>query len=397
MQALPVAHTTPSARAVTSQWSTAPRRASAVTCRVTGSEQHSVSHMERSSKRNSDRVPFAAVTPTARAGPVLLGTEVPTPLVAAVALGGAALGLRAIKKVFDTPSRTYDGQNVGKEYDAWTREGILEHYWGEHIHLGYYTEEEQAAGYKKKDFIQAKHDFVDRMIQFAGVSNPGSILDVGCGIGGTTRMLASRFPGAKVAGITLSPNQVARGTALAAEKGLANCEFKVMDALKMDYPDNSFDVVWACESGEHMPDKGAYVREMVRVLKPGGTLVIATWCQREVTPANPFTASDKERLQFLYDEWAHPYFISKEEYGRLVQGTGVMEAAHLEDWAKYTLPSWRHSIWVGVYDPWIVVSKPHLWYKCARDGVTLERFHRAFVDGLVQYGMIRAVKKKAAA
>lgn len=86
-------------------------------------------------------MPFAAVTPTARAGPVLFGTEVPTPLVAAVALGGAALGLRAIKKVFDTPSRTYDGQNVGKEYDAWTREGILEHYWGEHIHLGYYTEE----------------------------------------------------------------------------------------------------------------------------------------------------------------------------------------------------------------------------------------------------------------
>lgn len=41
--------------------------------------------------------------------------------------------------------------------------------------------------------------------------------------------------------------------------------------------------------------------------------------------------------------------------------------------------------------------QPHLWYKCARDGVTLERFHRAFVDGLVQYGMIRAVKKKAAA
>lgn len=43
--------------------------------------------------------------------------------------------------------------------------------------------------------------------------------------------------------------------------------------------DNSFDLVWACESGEHMPDKKAYVEEMVRVLKPGGTLVIACWCQ----------------------------------------------------------------------------------------------------------------------
>lgn len=42
--------------------------------------------------------------------------------------------------MFDTPSRAYD-QNVGQEYDAWTEEGVLEYYWGEHIHLGYYTEE----------------------------------------------------------------------------------------------------------------------------------------------------------------------------------------------------------------------------------------------------------------
>jgi ubiquinone/menaquinone biosynthesis C-methylase UbiE len=54
-----------------------------------------------------------------------------------------------------------------------------------------------------------------------------------------------------------------------------------MDALAMTWPDESFDLVWACESGEHMPDKKKYVEEMTRVLKPGGTLVIACWCQRE--------------------------------------------------------------------------------------------------------------------
>jgi ubiquinone/menaquinone biosynthesis C-methylase UbiE len=43
-----------------------------------------------------------------------------------------------------------------------------------------------------------------------------------------------------------------------------------MDALAMGFPDNSFDLVWACESGEHMPDKKAYVEEMARVLAPGG-------------------------------------------------------------------------------------------------------------------------------
>lgn len=49
--------------------------------------------------------------------------------------------------------RKYEGDgNVGQEYDAWTNEGLLEYYWGEHIHLGYYSDAERAAGYKKKDF-----------------------------------------------------------------------------------------------------------------------------------------------------------------------------------------------------------------------------------------------------
>lgn len=56
-------------------------------------------------------------------------------------------------------SRKYDA-NVGDEYDAWTKEGILEYYWGEHIHLGYYNEDERGAGDKrwqaKKDFKQVR-------------------------------------------------------------------------------------------------------------------------------------------------------------------------------------------------------------------------------------------------
>ena len=51
----------------------------------------------------------------------------------------------------------------------------------------------------------------------------------------------------------------------------------------------------------------------------GGQIVIATWCQREETPDNPLTEKDKADLQFLYDEWTHPHFISKEGYSRLMQ------------------------------------------------------------------------------
>lgn len=307
-------------------------------------------------------------------------------------LGGLALGGYGLKKVFDTPSRTYN-ENVGDEYDAWTEDGILEYYWGEHIHLGYYTKEEREAGYKKRDFIEAKYTFIEKMLDWSGVKDPKTVIDVGCGIGGTSRFLAKHYPNAQVTGITLSPNQVKRGTELAKDRGITNVDFKVMNALAMEFPDDSFDLVWACESGEHMPDKKAYVNEMVRVLKPGGTLVIATWCQRDESVNNPLTETDKNRLQFLYDEWAHPYFISKEDYGRICQSTSQLDDIVISDWTAPTIDSWRHSIWVGVWDPWIVVFKgPLAWYKVMREIVTLERMHRAFFDGLMEYGMIKAVK-----
>jgi MPBQ/MSBQ methyltransferase len=333
-----------------------------------------------------------AATAVPTPAPSTVGPLPPLPT-AALLLGGLALAGYGVKKIFDTPSRTYDA-NVGQEYDAWTEEGVLEYYWGEHIHLGYYTEAERAKGYTKKNFIDAKYDFVEEMLQWSGADHPPKILDVGCGIGGTSRYLANKFPESKVTGITLSKNQVKRGTQLAAERGLNNVNFQVMDALAMEFPDNSFDLVWACESGEHMPDKTAYVNEMIRVLKPGGTLVIATWCQREETPQKPFSEDDKARLQFLYDEWAHPYFVSKEEYGRIAAKSGNMDDVVISDWTAPTVDSWRHSIWVGVWDPWIVVFKgPIIWYKTVREIVTLERMHRAFTDGLMEYGMIKAVKK----
>jgi ubiquinone/menaquinone biosynthesis C-methylase UbiE len=75
--------------------------------------------------------------------------------------------------------------------------------------------------------------------------------------------------------------------------------------------------------GDHQT---AYINEMVRVLKPGGKLAVATWCQRESTGgAPPLTKEDQENLQFLYDEWAHPMFIPYEEYARIMERTGLMQ------------------------------------------------------------------------
>jgi len=185
---------------------------------------------------------------------------------------------------------------------------------------------------------------------------------------------------------------VKRATELADEQNVHNAKFSVMDALNMDYPDESFDIVWACESGEHMPDKEAYINEMMRVLKPGGKFVMATWCQRD-DRIDPFDDKDRRDLNFLYEEWTHPYFISIEAYKELINKTGMMEDVRTDDWNKETIPSWRHSVWVGIYDPRGFIFKPHKYMKCVRDAYCLEWMHRAFDRGLMQYGMFASTKK----
>jgi len=349
----------------------------------------------------------------------MLATATAIPLKVEPSLFLASVIVAAVGAVatwlLNRPSRTFTeagvGGTVGNEYDAWTEEGILEYYWGEHIHLGYYDQDDLNAITNPlksgKVFKDTKFKFVEEMYKWSGAEAnsggaPAKILDVGCGIGGTSRYLGNKLKGkgTQVTGITLSPKQVERATELAQERGLDNVKFQVMDALKMDFPDNTFDLVWGCESGEHMPDKAAYVEEMTRVLKPGGTLVIATWCQRELAQGEEFTKDEKAKLQFLYDEWAHPYFISIEEYERLCTKTGKLDSVSGANWVKETIAAWRHSIWVGVWDPWIVIWKgftsrmgPRVWWKTIREIVTLERMHRAFDCGLMTYGMIKARKQ----
>ncbi len=68
-----------------------------------------------------------------------------------------------------------------------------------------HAEEERRKGYKKKSFKTAKLDFVDQMLKWSGAHSPSRVLDVGCGIGGTTRILAKNFPDGQVQGGHHSP------------------------------------------------------------------------------------------------------------------------------------------------------------------------------------------------
>ena len=64
----------------------------------------------------------------------------------------------------------------------------------------------------------------------------------------------------------------------------------------MPFEDRSFDFVWSLESGEHMPDKAKFLQECYRVLKPGGKLMLATWCHRQ-TNVTPLDRDERKHLQ----------------------------------------------------------------------------------------------------
>lgn len=287
-----------------------------------------------------------------------------------------------------TPRRYQSSDTVANSYDEWTQDGILEFYWGEHIHLGHY-----GSPPRKKDFLTAKSDFVYEMAKWGGLdqlSHGATILDVGCGIGGSSRVLAKDY-GFDVTAITISPQQVKRAQELTPE-GI-NVKFKVDDALALSFPDNSFDVVWSIEAGPHMIDKAKYAQEMMRVLKPGGLLVVADWNQRD-SRRKSLNFWEKSVMRQLLDQWSHPAFSSIEEFSELLAETGLVKGQVITtDWTRETLPSWFDSIWQGIARPEGLFRFGLLGLiKSLREVPTLLLMRLAFGSGLCRFGMFRAVK-----
>lgn len=108
----------------------------------------------------------------------------------------------------------------------------------------------------------------------AGVDASKKVLDVGSGLGGSSRCLAREF-GCQVTGIDLTEEYCDVANMLSERAGLAtHVEFLQGDALDLPFADATFDLVWTEHVAMNIPDKLRLYREMHRVLKPGGTLAI---------------------------------------------------------------------------------------------------------------------------
>lgn len=108
----------------------------------------------------------------------------------------------------------------------------------------------------------------------AGLDATKRVLDVGSGVGGTSRCLAKEF-GCSVTGIDLTEEYCRAAAMLSAKVGLtALVDYRQGDATNLPFDDGVFDVVWTEHVAMNIPDKPRLYKEMHRVLKPGGTLAI---------------------------------------------------------------------------------------------------------------------------
>ncbi len=288
-------------------------------------------------------------------------------------------------------------QRIQQFYD--TSSPLWERTWGEHMHHGYYG----ANGQHKKDRRQAQIDLIEELLKWADVQSAQTILDVGCGIGGSTLYLAQKFT-AQAIGITLSPVQAQRASQRAPEQGMAlqpwehlneaeapAVSFQVADALATPFPDSAFDFIWSMESGEHMPDKQAFLQECYRQLKPGGTFLMATWCHRPThTLAGALTRSEQQHLDWLYSLYHLPYVISLPTYGELATDIGFTDLK-MADWSPQVEFFWQDVV-RSALDPKVLTGILQAGSETIRGTAAIALMTTGFSRGLIRYGLLCGTK-----
>jgi ubiquinone/menaquinone biosynthesis C-methylase UbiE len=116
------------------------------------------------------------------------------------------------------------------------------------------------------------------------------LLDVGCGPGSITRGLAERLAPGQVVGLDLSKEALDGARRDAAARGLENLEYEEGSVYQLPFTDASFDVVYAHQVLQHLRERESAVREMLRVVRPGGLVAVreVDWGTAAYWPRDPW-------------------------------------------------------------------------------------------------------------
>ena len=139
--------------------------------------------------------------------------------------------------------------------------------------------------WEKGDFtqiVQTMRESGETLVAKLGITKNLTVLDLGCG-DGTTAIPEAKL-GANVLGVDIAGNLVEAGNKRAQAEGLSNCNFQQGDAIALDeLSDKSFDLVVSIFGAMFAPKPFEVAKEMVRVTKPGGKIVMGNWIPGDAT------------------------------------------------------------------------------------------------------------------
>jgi ubiquinone/menaquinone biosynthesis C-methylase UbiE len=166
--------------------------------------------------------------------------------------------------------------------------------------------------WEKGDFTRladTMRDSGEVLVQSLGITNGLQVLDLGCG-DGTTAVPAAKL-GADVLGVDIARNLVEAGNKRAAEQGLTNCKFQEGDACNLHpLPDGAFDLVVTIFGAMFAPKPFDVAKEMVRVTRPGGRIVMGNWI-----PNDPTLVAQILRISSSYTPPPPEGFVSPMTWG----------------------------------------------------------------------------------
>ncbi|HVP27783.1 MAG TPA: methyltransferase domain-containing protein [Myxococcota bacterium] len=171
------------------------------------------------------------------------------------------------------------------------------------------------------------------LVSLAGTRAGDRVLDVACGPGFLTMAFASRC--GQAVGLDATEIFTARAREEAARRGLGNVEFRSGDAAALPFDAASFDVVSCRAAFHHFPEPGRVLREMARVAKPGGRVLVADMLGSEEAEK----AACHDRIERLCDP-THERALPASELLRLFAEAGLEVVAQPRSTLHYDLDEW---------------------------------------------------------